>query len=194
MVSRQFHLCPCTLPLPDSVSAHVPKVYPTILLVLISTSFTMFWHVQCIFKDHQVFNTLWILLALLTKHVANITYSHITLILTFMQLIWECTLYYLWFEITHRIIKNPCTIGAIQNRLKASTRQQVLQALCQSSEVETCDHCLQVSNIPIHVYPTLQLMQSKVLPIKFWGWKFCKWPADQKNLENYIPWKSLHVQ
>ena len=37
---------------------------------------------------------------------------------------------------------------------------------------KTCHHHLQVSNIVVYVYLTLQLMWAKVLPMKFWRWKF----------------------
>ena len=37
------------------------------------------------------------------------------------------------------------------------------------------------------VYPALQWMQAKVLPIKFRGQKFCRWPVDRENLKIYIP-------
>ena len=36
-----------------------------------------------------------------------------------------------------------------------------------SGKEETCHHHLQVLNVTIHVYPDLQLMQPKFLPMKF---------------------------
>ena len=38
-------------------------------------------------------------------------------------------------------------------------------------------------------YPALWLMQAKVLPMKFQGWKFRGWPVNRKNLKKYIPQK-----
>ena len=42
-----------------------------------------------------------------------------------------------------------------------------------AAKVKACHHLLQVSDSAIQMYPTLQSMQVKVLPIQFQGWKFC---------------------
>ena len=52
-----------------------------------------------------------------------------------------------------------------------------------AAKVKACHHPLQVSDVAIQVYPALQLMQVKVLPIKFWGWKFYRQPVDCKTLK-----------
>ena len=36
-----------------------------------------------------------------------------------------------------------------------------------ADKVKACHHPLQVSDVAIQVYPTLQSMQAKILPIKF---------------------------
>ena len=38
-----------------------------------------------------------------------------------------------------------------------------------------------LSNIAVHVYPALHLMQGKVLSTKFWGWKAWARPVDSKT-------------
>ena len=47
----------------------------------------------------------------------------------------------------------------------------------------TITNCKSHKLVAIHVYPTLQSMQAKVLPIKCRGWKFCRQPVDYKNLK-----------
>ena len=38
-----------------------------------------------------------------------------------------------------------------------------------AGKLKTCHHYFQVSNVAIHVYPTLQTMQAKFLLLKFQG-------------------------
>ena len=48
-------------------------------------------------------------------------------------------------------------------------------SVAAAGKVETCHYHLQVANyIDIHVYPALQLMQAKFLPMKFWGYESFK--------------------
>ena len=63
-----------------------------------------------------------------------------------------------------------------------------------AAKVKACYYPLQMLNVTVQVYPTLQLMQAKVLAIKLWGWKFRGWPVDHENLEIYIPWKSVDIR
>ena len=51
-----------------------------------------------------------------------------------------------------------------------------------AGEVKAYHHLLQLSSIAVHMYHALQLMQAKVLIMKFWEWKFCGW-----SVKNYIP-------
>ena len=51
-----------------------------------------------------------------------------------------------------------------------------------AGKVETYHGWLKVSSIAIHMYPTPQLIQAQVLPMKFWRWKIHGWPDDLENL------------
>ena len=42
-------------------------------------------------------------------------------------------------------------------------------SMAPAAKVKACHHPFQVSDVSIQVYPALQLMQAKVLPIKFRG-------------------------
>ena len=66
------------------------------------------------------------------------------------------------------------TTGPIQHGLKSVVSlnevvtifEATLPTACAAGRVETCLHPLQVSSVAIHVYPAIQLMQAKVLPMK----------------------------
>ena len=58
-----------------------------------------------------------------------------------------------------------------------------------AAKFETCIPCI----VAIYAYPALQLMQVKVLPMKFWRWKLCGWLIDHENHENYTPQNFVNI-
>ena len=66
------------------------------------------------------------------------------------------------------------TVGAVQNGLKVQLGGEPVATFKTAStaaaaKIKACHHPLQVTDVTIQIYPALQLMRAKVLPIKFRG-------------------------
>ena len=69
------------------------------------------------------------------------------------------TIYY-WAHTTR--LKSVVSLNEVVTIFEAT-----LPTGCAAGRDETCLHPLQVLSVAIHVYPAIQLMQAKVLPMKF---------------------------
>ena len=64
--------------------------------------------------------------------------------------------------------------------------------MAAATKLRTCHHPLQVSDVTVQVYPALQLMQAKVLPINFKDENFADNQLTTKTLK-FISLENLYV-
>ena len=67
------------------------------------------------------------------------------------------------------ISRSTIDVIAIQNQLNSIVSLSEAVLVAAAGKMETSHQPLQVSNLPIHMYPTLQMMKAKVLPMNLEG-------------------------
>ena len=67
------------------------------------------------------------------------------------------------------ISQSTIDVIAIQNQLNSIVSLSEAVLVAAAGKVETSHQPLQVSNLPIHMYPALQMMKAKVLPMNLEG-------------------------